>query len=244
MKNLNWRRHHGHPGSTRRELAQHAHSRGSHGVTHTFTKLHQDSYNHFVQSASSAIPEFEIEFIWKVPELCPFWVFQIHEENPMCSTKAVWWKGPDWTTLPQATGLHSPRACTVHNGQSNSNCQDSFTSWNIFSKLDVALFIQAVVVTMVTTRRPSCKGGCFWKQTLFLITNNVSRDVAIRRRVRIGFIWPIIVGTIHIRRLYNRWHCQAQDLVNIYSSFETFYKLIVNKTTQVVQLETEVSKCP
>ena len=35
MKNFNRRDSHGHHGSKRRELAQHAHSHGSHGFTHT-----------------------------------------------------------------------------------------------------------------------------------------------------------------------------------------------------------------
>ena len=35
MKNFNRRRAHGHHGSKRRELVQHAHSRGSHAFTHT-----------------------------------------------------------------------------------------------------------------------------------------------------------------------------------------------------------------
>ena len=33
--NFNWRSSHGHHGSKRRELTQHAHSRGSHAFTHT-----------------------------------------------------------------------------------------------------------------------------------------------------------------------------------------------------------------
>jgi hypothetical protein len=37
MKNFNRRNSHGHHGSKRRELAQHAHSRGSHAFTHTLT---------------------------------------------------------------------------------------------------------------------------------------------------------------------------------------------------------------
>ena len=48
MKNFNRRNSHGHHDSKRRELAQHAHSHGSHAFTHTF-------YNHVVRSVGSAI---------------------------------------------------------------------------------------------------------------------------------------------------------------------------------------------
>ena len=41
------------------ELAQHAHSSGSHALTH----FHQYSCKHFVRSASSAVTEFGIEFL-------------------------------------------------------------------------------------------------------------------------------------------------------------------------------------
>ena len=66
MKNFNRRRSHGDHGSKRRELAHHAHSRGSHAFAHTlctdrriylnlFNSTHQHSYNHVVlRSASSA----------------------------------------------------------------------------------------------------------------------------------------------------------------------------------------------
>ena len=50
----NRRNAHGHHGSNRRELSQHAHSHGSQLFTHTLY-IHQHSYNHVVRSASSAI---------------------------------------------------------------------------------------------------------------------------------------------------------------------------------------------
>ena len=53
MKNFNRRDSHGHHGSKRRELAQHAHSRGSHTFTHALTST--QPYNHLARSASSAI---------------------------------------------------------------------------------------------------------------------------------------------------------------------------------------------
>ena len=56
MKNFNRSSYHGHHGSKskRSELAQHAHSRGSHTFTYTLIS----SYNHLVRSASSAITDF------------------------------------------------------------------------------------------------------------------------------------------------------------------------------------------
>ena len=66
MINLNRRRTHGRHGSKRRELEQHAHSRGSHAdnryglldlkqsINQSLTHVHQHSYNHVVRSASSA----------------------------------------------------------------------------------------------------------------------------------------------------------------------------------------------
>ena len=57
MKHINRRSSHGHHDSKRREMAQHAHSHGSHAVTHN------NSYNHVVRNASSAIIEFGIEFL-------------------------------------------------------------------------------------------------------------------------------------------------------------------------------------
>ena len=61
MKNFNRRSSHGHHGSKRHELAQHAHARGLHAFTHL--QLHQHSYNHVVRSATSVITEFGIFFL-------------------------------------------------------------------------------------------------------------------------------------------------------------------------------------
>ena len=57
MKYFIRRSSHGHHGSKRLELVQHAHLRGSHAFTHTL-----NSYNHIVRSASSAITELGIQF--------------------------------------------------------------------------------------------------------------------------------------------------------------------------------------
>ena len=61
MKNFNRRSFHGHHGSKRRELAQHAHTHVDR--THSLTQLHQHSYIHVERSASSAITYFGIDFI-------------------------------------------------------------------------------------------------------------------------------------------------------------------------------------
>ena len=63
MKYFIRRSSHGHHGSKRLELVQHAHLRGSHAFTHTL-----NSYNHIVRSASSAITELGIQFFFKVPD--------------------------------------------------------------------------------------------------------------------------------------------------------------------------------
>ena len=60
MKKFNRRSSHGHHGSKRRELVQHTHTHVDR--THSLTQLHQHSYNHFVQSASSPITEFGIKY--------------------------------------------------------------------------------------------------------------------------------------------------------------------------------------
>ena len=66
MKNFNRRISHGHRGSTRHKLAQHARSRGS------LTHLHQHSYNHVMKSTSTAITEVGIKFLfWRY--LREFW---------------------------------------------------------------------------------------------------------------------------------------------------------------------------
>ena len=65
MKNFNWRTFHGHHGSKRRELEQHAHSHGSHAFPHTPTST---QLTHGVRSASVAITEFGIHFNMKGPE--------------------------------------------------------------------------------------------------------------------------------------------------------------------------------
>ena len=66
MKNrgFNRRSSHCHNGSKRRELAQHAHARGSQAFIHSHTYI--NSYNHVVRIAGWAISEFGIEFlIWR-----------------------------------------------------------------------------------------------------------------------------------------------------------------------------------
>ena len=62
MKNFNSRSSRGHHGSKRRELTQHTHTHVDR--THSLTHLHQDSYNHAVRNASSAITEFGIEILF------------------------------------------------------------------------------------------------------------------------------------------------------------------------------------
>ena len=51
MKNFNRRDSHGHHGSKRRELAQHAHSHGSHAFTHAFTSTQLQPWYQFQNSA-------------------------------------------------------------------------------------------------------------------------------------------------------------------------------------------------
>ena len=62
MKNFNRCNSHGHHGSKHRELAQHAHSRGSQAFTHTLDI--NTVTTTVVQSASSAITEFGIHFLF------------------------------------------------------------------------------------------------------------------------------------------------------------------------------------
>ena len=61
--NFNRLSSHGHHGSKRRELTQHATLTWI-ARTHSLTHLHHDSYNHVVQSASSAITKSGIDFLF------------------------------------------------------------------------------------------------------------------------------------------------------------------------------------
>ena len=61
IKNFNMFSSHGHHGSKRCTLAQHTHTQVDR--THSFTHLHQHSYNYVVRNTSSAITEFGIKFV-------------------------------------------------------------------------------------------------------------------------------------------------------------------------------------